>query len=90
MTRPKHSLDRFPDDRPPSAVERLLGRRVLKEPPDLQRLVHERGAYANLTREDWADYRADMIRWNTDRGVDEDERREDHRPHMPIRRRRIA
>jgi hypothetical protein len=56
-----------PDDR--TAIERVLGRRVTTQPPNLQDWIEKYGGYAGITERGWAEYDAEMRRWNAERGA---------------------
>jgi hypothetical protein len=48
-----------------TAIERILGRRVLRDPPPgLQALIRTYGGYGQIPAEAWREYDGQMAEWN--------------------------
>jgi hypothetical protein len=54
-----------PDE--PTTIERMLGRCILKPPPDLHAWIRKYGGYADITAEGWAEYNEAKRQWEEDR-----------------------
>lgn len=48
---------------PPTAIEVVLGRQILKDPPSLRDWIKRFGGYSKITAEGWAEYHAAMAEW---------------------------
>jgi hypothetical protein len=53
--------------RPLTAIEVVLGRTVLREPPSLRAWVKRFGGYANITAEGWVEYDAAMEKFRSEK-----------------------
>jgi hypothetical protein len=50
-----------------TAAERVLGRRILTEPPSLHDWIRKFGGFANVPPEGWREYEEAKRQWEADR-----------------------
>ena len=56
-------VEASPSDDNLTAIERVLGRKILQDPPSLRDWITRFGGYAKITPEGWADYNRAMNEW---------------------------